>query len=126
MSRCRPGRRTTLPIMVSGGRGRIPRPRKGGHRAGPDRTGRTGPLSQGRVSRRPVSGRAAAGRAQPLARAALRFGDLAGGHVFGHVGAGAGGVCVAGKRSQIEPFVRLDQIVADPLRVGREGRARSK
>ncbi|PAV93416.1 hypothetical protein WR25_20132 [Diploscapter pachys] len=51
---------------------------------------------------------------QPGARLALRFGDLARGHVLGHVGAGIHRVLKARHGGEIEPFVRLDQIDPRP------------
>src|SRR6185295_19525975 len=56
---------------------------------------------------------------EPGAGLALRFGDLAGGHVLGDVGPAFLGEAVALEGGKVEPFVRFDHVDGDAAAAGR-------
>lgn len=51
--------------------------------------------------------------AEPGPGKALGLGDLAGGHLLGDLGAAILAFLAAGKRGEIEPLMRFDQVDAD-------------
>jgi hypothetical protein len=64
------------------------------------------------------------GRCRPARRgAALRFGDIAGAHFIGDIGAALLGRFMSARCGKVEPLVRLDQIAAHPMAAGRKGDA---
>src|SRR6185503_6352099 len=66
-----------------------------------------------------ASGGAADGRfGEPGAGLALGFGDLAGGHLLGDLGAAFLAAAAAAQGGEVEPFVRLDEIDIEAVRAG--------
>src|SRR5579863_9616994 len=64
--------------------------------------------------------RSPAGRCgDPLAGATLGFGDFAGGHLFGDVGAAGLGLFMASHAGEVEPLMRFDEVARDAMAAGR-------
>ena len=102
--------------------------RGGADRVTPVKAGVSGEKSR-RVSRDPGFRRDDASRlkrrggarevGEPGAGLALGLGDLAGGHVFGDVGAAFLGDGAAVQGGEVEPFVRFDEVDLDAADAGR-------
>lgn len=55
-----------------------------------------------------------------MARAALCFGDIAGGHILRHFAAAMRRLLIAMKRRQVEPLVRFDEVACRSMAAGRQ------